>query len=256
MCIHSGIATTVVHSGWHRGYLLDDAHQRHRTAHKIGCQQSHNQPSLASPLGARLTLRIFRGSFFASKIIFIFRESPPGLFQHVLTVLIFWSWVLLLPRLPCWSRSLKLFPCASILLYGPLDIAWICCPKLPHHPCKNGTHSTCFYSTGGHTPIFSEVIFKDPPKIPFKTSTKKNSRGYFYFLRLFFASRGYFWKIASKKILREGSYDSTHFWEGSGEVFRGRVQGKGSGEGFWGRIPRRVLRRGACHGFTITKGFW
>ena len=39
------------------------------------------------------------------------------------------------------------------MLYGPLDIAWICCPQLPHHPHKNETHSTCFYSTGGHTPI-------------------------------------------------------------------------------------------------------
>ena len=36
---------------------------------------------------------------------------------------------------------------------GPwsLDIAWICCPQLPHHPCKNGPHSTSFYSTGGGT---------------------------------------------------------------------------------------------------------
>ena len=51
------------------------------------------------------------------------------------------SWVLPLPRLPPWSRSLRLFPWASILLYGPVDIAWICCPQLPHHPCKNGTSS-------------------------------------------------------------------------------------------------------------------
>ena len=80
------------------------------------------------------------------------REITPGLLQHVLTVLVFLSWVLLLPRLPPWSRSLRLIPWASVLLYGPLDIAWICCPQLPHHPCKNGTRSTCFYSTGGHTP--------------------------------------------------------------------------------------------------------
>ena len=78
------------------------------------------------------------------------RERPPGLLQHVLTVLVSWSWFLLLPRLPPWSRSLSLCPWASILLYGPLEIAWVCCPQLPHHPCKNGTHSTCFYSTGGH----------------------------------------------------------------------------------------------------------
>ena len=41
-----------------------------------------------------------------------------------------------------WSRILRLFPWASILLHGPLDIAWICCPQLPCHPWKNGTHST------------------------------------------------------------------------------------------------------------------
>ena len=70
----------------------------------------------------------------------------------MLTVLVFWSWVLLLPRLPPSSRSLRLLPWASILLDGPLDIAWICCPQLPHHPYENGTHSTCFYSAGGHTP--------------------------------------------------------------------------------------------------------
>ena len=46
--------------------------------------------------------------------------------------------------------------------------------------------------------LFSEVIFKDPPKICFKTSIKRTSRGYFYFSRLFFALRGYFLKIASK----------------------------------------------------------
>ena len=40
--------------------------------------------------------------------------------------------------------------------------------------------------------FFSEVIFRDPPKIPFKASIKITSRGYFYFLRLFFALQGYF----------------------------------------------------------------
>ena len=65
------------------------------------------------------------------------------------------------PGLPPSSRSLRLCLWASILLYGPVDIAWICCPQLPHHPCKNGTHSTCFDSTGGHTPIWvsQECLF-------------------------------------------------------------------------------------------------
>ena len=37
----------------------------------------------------------------------------------------------------------------------------------------------------------SEVIFEDPLKIPFKTSVKITSRGYFIF-EVIFASRGYF----------------------------------------------------------------
>ena len=32
---------------------------------------------------------------------------------------------------------------------GPWTFAWICCPQLSYHPCKNGTHRTCFYSTWG-----------------------------------------------------------------------------------------------------------
>ena len=43
----------------------------------------------------------------------VFRERPPGLIQHVLTVLVFRSCALLLPRLPPLSRSLKLFHWAS-----------------------------------------------------------------------------------------------------------------------------------------------
>ena len=78
-----------------------------------------------------------------------FREIPTGLLQHVLTVLVFWSWVLLLPQLPHWSRSLRLFPWTSILLYGPLDIAWICSPQLPHHPCKNGDTQHMFLQHKG-----------------------------------------------------------------------------------------------------------
>ena len=55
----------------------------------------------------------------------------------------------------------------------------------------------------------SEVIFKDPPKIPFKTSIKIASRGYFYFLKLFFASRSHFQKNSLKRFLGN--------WEGGGE---------------------------------------
>ena len=73
----------------------------------------------------------------------------------------------------------EIVPCASILLYGPLDTAWICCPQLPHHPCKNGTHSTCFYSTGGHTPrhaLHPEIIAKLIPKTLFHVTEMRFSK--------------------------------------------------------------------------------
>ena len=50
-----------------------------------------------------------------------FRERPSGLIQHVLTVLAFLSWVLLRPRPPPFSRSLRVCPWTGILLHGPLD---------------------------------------------------------------------------------------------------------------------------------------
>ena len=43
---------------------------------------------------------------------------------------------------------------------GSWTFAWICCPQLPYHLCKNGMHSTCFYSTGGHTPIKGGVALQ------------------------------------------------------------------------------------------------
>ena len=76
------------------------------------------------------------------------RGRPPGLLQHVLTVLPFWSCVLLLPRLPPWSRSLRLLPWASNLFYEPLAIAWIWCPQLPCHLCKNGMAAPILWAPG------------------------------------------------------------------------------------------------------------
>ena len=63
------------------------------------------------------------------------RERPPGLIQHVLSVLNFLA-----------------AGAAGARLTAPWTFAWICCPQLPHHPRKNGTHSTSLSSTGGHTP--------------------------------------------------------------------------------------------------------
>ena len=65
------------------------------------------------------------------------RERPPVLIQHVLIVLVFASWVLLLPRLPPSFRSIRLFPWASILLHGPLDIWLDLLPAAPLPPVQN-----------------------------------------------------------------------------------------------------------------------
>ena len=89
-----------------------------------------------------------------------FGERPPGLIQHVQTVRVLGSWVLLLPRLPpsSESRSLRLLPWASILLHGPLDICLALLLAAPYHLCETGTHSTCFYSTGEHTPKVGKTL--------------------------------------------------------------------------------------------------
>ena len=59
-------------------------------------------------------------------------------------------------------------------------------------PCRIFGHSFCFENYFH----FSEVIFKDPPKIPFRTNIKRTSRGYFYI-----CSKGYFLprEVISKK---------------------------------------------------------
>ena len=33
-------------------------------------------------------------------------------------------------------------PELAFCFMGPWTFAWICCPQLPYHPCKNGTHGT------------------------------------------------------------------------------------------------------------------
>ena len=63
-----------------------------------------------------------------------------------------------LPRLPPSSRSLRLFPGLAFCFMGPWTFAWMWCPQLPYHLCKNGTHSTCFYSTrGAHTEEVTKI---------------------------------------------------------------------------------------------------
>ena len=49
-------------------------------------------------------------------------------------------------------------PGLAFCFLAPWAFPWICCPQLPYRPFENGTHSTCFYSTGGyHTTIAPDV---------------------------------------------------------------------------------------------------
>ena len=82
----------------------------------------------------------------------VIEERPPGL-QHVLTVLVFWSWVLLLPRLPPWSRSLRLFPWASILLYGLLDSCLDLLPAAPPPVQKWDAQHMFLQHRGAHAEV-------------------------------------------------------------------------------------------------------
>ena len=91
-----------------------------------------------------------------------FRARPPGLIQHVLTVLVFCSWVLLLPRLPPSSRSLRLFPWASILLHGPLGI---CLDLLPAAPLPPVQKQDAQYMLLQHRGTCRELIGPPPPKV-------------------------------------------------------------------------------------------
>ena len=77
------------------------------------------------------------------------RARPPGLIQHVLTVLVFWSCGLL-PRLPPSSRSLRLFPWASILLHGALGhLLGSAARSSPATRAKTGRTAHVFTAQGG-----------------------------------------------------------------------------------------------------------
>ena len=83
------------------------------------------------------------------------RERPPGWIQHVLTVLVFWSWAPLRPRLPPLSRSLRLFPWTSILLHGPLGnfLDLLSAAPLPNAQKWDAEHKFLYIALGGHTLI-------------------------------------------------------------------------------------------------------
>ena len=55
----------------------------------------------------------------------------------------------------CRRLSLKHFK-------GPWTFAWICCPQLPCHPCKNRTLSTSSCNTRGQPPKMLLIILRGP----------------------------------------------------------------------------------------------
>ena len=61
-------------------------------------------------------------------------------------------------------------PALAFCCKGPWTFAWIRCPQLPHHPCKNGTHSTSFYSTGG-TRRLQRSLGPSGPEMPKESQT-------------------------------------------------------------------------------------
>ena len=80
---------------------------------------------------------------------FLSGKDPLGCFSMLLTVLFF-----LVPgaagaRLSASARSLRLCPPTSICCTFPRTFAWICCPQLPHHPCKTGCTAQVFAAQGG-----------------------------------------------------------------------------------------------------------
>ena len=84
------------------------------------------------------------------------RERPPGLINHVLTVVVFLSWVLAVPPPPELIQP-------SICFHGLSSKVLDLLPPASLHLCKNGTHSTCFYSTRGHTPKMGPVYETNHP---------------------------------------------------------------------------------------------
>ena len=82
----------------------------------------------------------------------------------------------------------QIAPCASILLYGPLEIAWVCCPQLPHHPCKNGRTAHVFTAQAGTRRCFP---WKNKQEKSTEASTTKSND----------FPRNFLTKIQSGKIL-------------------------------------------------------
>ena len=92
-----------------------------------------------------------------------YRERPPGLILHVLTVLVLGSWVLLLSQLLPSSRSLRLFPRPSVLLHGPLDICLDLLAAAPLPPVQRQDAQHMFLQHRGAQAEYYRCILKYYP---------------------------------------------------------------------------------------------
>ena len=120
-----------------------------------------------------------------------FRERPPGLIQHVLTVLVFLSWVLLLPALHLRLGASDCAPGLAALAFcflGPWTFAWICCPQPPQPVQKPGRSAQVFAAQGGtrrkmgapdpENPLFLEFsVFRGGIETMVSEGTRPRGRG-------------------------------------------------------------------------------
>ena len=150
--------TILVHSGSFSQVSLSRAQKRGRYEKGAfvwnGCLES-----LDSPRSLESFKKWLGSAFFNTlRALASIRERPPGLLQDVLTVLVFWSWILLLPRLPPSSQSLRLFPWASILLYGPLG-HWLgsAAHSSPITRAKTGRSAHVFTAQGAHAESIGSI---------------------------------------------------------------------------------------------------
>ena len=94
----------------------------------------------------------------------------------------FWSWVPLLPQLPPSSWSLRLFPCASILLHGPVDIYLDLLSAAPLPPVQKQDAQHMFLQHRGAHAEKSHPILNGGPQALQKQGwkiRKRNSLGSF-----------------------------------------------------------------------------
>ena len=120
----------------------------------------------------------FSANFFyfpgeAETYIFLFfllpgkQDRNTGLIQHVLTALVFWSWVLLRPQLSPSLRNLRWFSWNSCLLDSPLDI---CLDLLPAAPLPQVQKHKFLQHRGAHADSVKTTL-KQKKKKPFQRGT-------------------------------------------------------------------------------------